>query len=48
MDIVLSLLEVAVKAFVKAAVTALANYAVSRAKDKTAPIRSRDGSDNLK
>jgi len=44
MEFIFSLFEVAAKTFVKALVTALVKRTVSRAKEKTAPIASRDGS----
>jgi len=45
-DFALSLFAVIIKAFVEAIAKALANRAVSRTKEGTAPICSRDGSDS--
>ena len=42
----LSLLSDVIKIIVKVTVKALAKYVVSRKKERTAPIGSRDGSDS--
>ncbi|MCL2357161.1 MAG: hypothetical protein FWC70_08395 [Defluviitaleaceae bacterium] len=47
MDIIFSIVETAAKIIFKVVFTALVKYAVSRiTKGKTAPIGSRDGSNN--
>ena len=44
-DLTLSLIAVMLKAIVKVIATTLTKHVVSRIKDRTAPISSRDGSD---
>jgi len=46
MSLILSLLEIIVKAIVKTSVSALAKFAVSRIKERIAPIGSRNDSEN--
>jgi len=48
MGFILSLLEVIAKAIVKVLITTLTKHVVSRIKERTAPIDSRDGSDAVK
>ena len=48
MEMLLSLLIHAASAFVKVFAKALAYYVIKRVKDRTALIRSKDGSDTSK
>jgi len=45
MDFILSLMEITAKVVFKVTFTTLVKDIVSRIKERTAPIRSRDGSD---
>ena len=47
MDLILSFIEIAAKVIFKVAFKTLAEYVVSRIKERTAPITSRDGSDTV-
>jgi hypothetical protein len=47
-ELTLSLLAAAVKATVKVVVTSVVKYAISRIKERTAPISGRDGSKDKK
>jgi len=47
-DFALSLFAVTIKAIVNVIVAALTKHVISRVKERTAPISSRDGSDAVK